>query len=124
MLLWKPSLFADMTTLARIQQDAGQHYRNFLGTTADSESVGDFVLLYGQSMIDERNQTYELEQYLPGWFTIGDDSGGIALLMKLDGTDGVYQCGHGAIGSLEPQLVATSFREWHDNECPTPWNED
>ena len=113
-----------MTTLDQIRANTAPSYVEFLSNAEESQSIGEFVLLYGQSMIEERNATYELEQYLPGWITIGDDSGGIALLMKLDGSDGVYQCDHGAIGSLDPELVAPSFREWYDNECPTPWNED
>ena len=110
-----------MTTLSKIEQGACQQYRDFLSGIVDSVSVGDFVLLYGRSTIGERNETYELEQYLPGWFIIGDDSGGVALLMKMDGSDGVYRCGHGAIGSLEPELVASSFQDWHAGDCQTPW---
>ena len=113
-----------MNLLALILQKSHLDYHRFLEHTIDARSVGEFVLLYGQSMIEERNQTYELERYLPGWFTIGDDSGGVALLMNLDGSDGVYQCDQGALGSLEPERFADSFQDWLNDECPTPWNDD
>lgn len=79
-----------MNLLDRIRQDSAPEYRDFLAqNSSDDVSVGEEVLLYGLPGLPERNETYELEEYLPGWFTLGDDSGGNQFLMKLDGSPGV-----------------------------------
>lgn len=109
-----------MSLLNRILQDSAPEYRDFLAqNSSDDVSVGEEVLLYGLPGLPERNETYELEEYLPGWFTLGDDSGGNQFLMKLDGTPGVYLCGAGALGSLEPELVAPKFGTWLARGCPS-----
>lgn len=113
-----------MSLAAEIQSGASPDYVAFLRAHADSVAVGDFVLLYGKSDIDERNATFEVQTYLPGWFALGDDGGGVALLMRLDGSPPVYRCGHGALGSLEPEPVAESFADWHASGCPVPWMDD
>lgn len=110
--------------LDKIQASANAEYLKFLGENPESRSVGDYVLLYGQDDLEERNTTYELPTYLPDWFTLGDDGGGYAMLMRLDGSPGVYQCGHGAIGSLDPEPVAESFAAWLADECPLVRDED
>ena len=38
--------------------------------------------------------------------------------MKLDGSHAVYLCDHGAIGSLDPELIHESFGGWYANGCP------
>ncbi|EKK02634.1 hypothetical protein RBSH_02049 [Rhodopirellula baltica SH28] len=65
-----------------------------------------------------------MQTYLADWFAIGDDGGGTALLMRLDGSPAVYNCGHGAIGSLDPELVSPSFAQWLAAECPVPRMDD
>jgi len=113
-----------MTLLNSITANTTPEYSDFLKSQADSISVGDYCLLYGQADIAERNSTYEVQSYLPGWVAIGDDGGGKALLMRLDGSPAVYFCGHGAIGSLDPELVTNSFTDWLAADCPAAWTED
>ena len=103
-----------------INETASTQYRSYIAQNPDEQSVGDSVLLYGQGYIEEQNATYEVQAYLPGWFAIGDDGGGRALLMRLDGSNNVYLCDHGAIGSVDPELVAPSFSAWVAEECPLP----
>jgi len=95
-------------------------YQAFLEQAEGDRSVGDYVLLYGRHALAERNATYEVQKYLPGWIAIGDDGGGSAILMRLDGSHQVYKCGHGALGSVDPELVAESFATWLSDCCPLP----
>ena len=104
-----------------IRANASAEYLAYTANHPDEQSVGDYILLYGQSYIAERNETYELSTYLPGWFTLGDDGGGMAILMRLDGSPAVFRCDHGAIGSDDPESVAASFTEWLAADCPALW---
>jgi len=108
-----------MSLLDVILKDSVPEYRNFLAQNVEDVPVGD-LLLYGLESLPDRNQTYELEEYLPGWFRLGDDSGGRQFLMKLDGSAAVYACDAGALGSLEPELVAPGFADWFSRGCPLP----
>lgn len=112
-----------MALLDSIQSQASTEYAEFLADHSESTNVGDFILLYGQQVLEERNATYEIQTFLTSWFAIGDDSGGTALLMRLNGSTAVYRCGHGAIGSLEPELVSESFSTWYAAGCPASWIE-
>ncbi|MER7167962.1 SMI1/KNR4 family protein [Micromonospora sp. NPDC000207] len=47
----------------------------------------DGVLVYGPHLIGERNATFEVPAYAPGWVLVGDDSGGTGLLMRRHGRD-------------------------------------
>ena len=107
-----------MTLLNDIHDNVFREYRSYIEETETSRSVGDCVVLYGKHDITERNTTYEVQVYLPGWVAIGDDSGGSAILIRLDGSDGVYRCGHGALGSVDPELIADSFANWLADGCP------
>ncbi len=102
-----------------IKTEASSEYVSYARAYPEARMIGD-VVLYGQDYIEERNATYELEEYMPGWFTFGDDGGGRAMLMRLDGSAGVYSCGHGALGSAEPEVAADSFATWGDEGCPLP----
>ena len=113
-----------MTLLETVTSGASPEYSGFLAAQTDSAPAGDFVLLYGQTDLGERNETFEVQTYLPGWVAIGDDGGGVAILMRLDGSPSVYCCGHGALGSVDPELVTESFAAWLASDCPTPWMDD
>lgn len=45
----------------------------------------DGITVYGPEDIAERNETYEVAEYAPGWSLVGDDSGGRGLLMRQAG---------------------------------------
>jgi len=107
-----------MNLLDRVLRDSAPEYRDFLQGLPEEKLVGDVVLLYGLAVLQERNHTYEVQEYLPEWFTLGDDSGGNQLLMRLDGTPAVYSCDAGALGSIEPDLIHPRFAEWLTQGCP------
>ncbi|MEV5200888.1 SMI1/KNR4 family protein [Streptomyces sp. NPDC053720] len=58
------------------------------------------VHVYGPHLIKERNETFEVPRYAPGWVLVGDDSGGDGLFMRRHGRDRttLYRLGLGAAG--------------------------
>ncbi|MFD7532410.1 SMI1/KNR4 family protein [Streptomyces sp. NPDC059849] len=58
------------------------------------------VHVYGPHLIQERNETFEVPRYAPGWVLVGDDSGGDGLFMRRHGRDRttVYRLDLGAAG--------------------------
>lgn len=113
-----------MNLFKTVTSEASPEFYTFLASHQESIPIGDVVLLYGQSDFVERNETFEIQQYLPNWVAIGDDGGGVAILMRMDGSSSVYCCGHGAIGSSDPKLVADSFAAWLAADCPASWMDD
>jgi hypothetical protein len=67
----------------------------------------DGTTIYGPHSIGERNETYEVAEYCPGWVLIGDDGGGNGYLMRATGNAfdpaqgrdafDVYVVDHGAL---------------------------
>lgn len=47
--------------------------------------LDDGTLIYGPDAIAERNATFEVAAYAPGWLLVGDDSGGLGYLMRRAG---------------------------------------
>lgn len=100
-----------------------QEYLQFLDAHPDG-CIGDLVVLYGRDEIDERNEAYQAQTYEPEAIAVGDDSGGRAILLRLDGSNDVYLCGHGALGSSEFELLSDSFERWFQDGCPLPEEEE
>lgn len=80
---------------------------------------GEQVLLYGADSLMERNATYDTALACPGYITIGDDSGGRAVMLALDGTStAVYLVGHGTMQRDDFELAADDFASWLAADCP------
>lgn len=73
------------------------------------QTDGNLSLLDVES-IAERNRDYEVQDYLPGFVMIGDDSGGNALLMKQEDT-AVYEVGMGVMDEVTMVKSAMSIKE-------------
>ncbi|RIQ14405.1 hypothetical protein [Jiangella rhizosphaerae] len=86
--------------------------------------------IYGPHSICERNTTYEVEEYSPGWVLIGDDGGGAGYLMRRQGTVGgrdgeVYRLDLGALSDdvkADGEYVTDDLCRWlaasgSDVEC-------
>ncbi|MHC6177203.1 DUF4303 domain-containing protein [Glutamicibacter sp. X7] len=54
--------------------------------------LADGTTIYGPHSLAERNETFEVAEYAPGWVLIGDDSGGIGYLMRAGGA--VFEPAH------------------------------
>lgn len=109
-----------MSLLEQHKDQLSSQYLVFLEKFPEGKSVGEYVYFYGKQSLDERNETYEVQTYLPGAITVGDDGGGQAILLLLDGSNQVLMCGHGALGSCEPQKIADDFDQWLQDDCPLP----
>jgi hypothetical protein len=83
--------------------------------------IGDRVLFYAVDELIERNSTFETNLYCPQYFTIGDDSGGMAVMIaKTDPDCRVYLVDHGSMAPDTFHFVAPSLLEWIGLECPLP----
>lgn len=76
----------------------------------------DGLLIYAREHIAERNETYELAQYLPDHLMIGDDSGGRGVLV--DSTGAVWICGMGAWDLECREALAPDLPQWIAQGCP------
>jgi len=68
------------------------------------------VKLYSQTEIKERNETFEIQEYLKGFILIGDDSGGLGFLMGKKGK--VYSCDLGSLDEEDMEFKASSLEEF------------
>jgi hypothetical protein len=111
-----------MQRIEHFQQALGHalpaHYLRFLQDWQEGLR-GEQVLLYGAESLMERNETYDTQQSCPGFITIGDDSGGRAVMLALDGDDrAVYLVGHGSMQRDDFERVAADFHAWLAAACP------
>lgn len=113
-----------MTWLESIQNLVAPVYRAFADGLADDHSVGEVVVLYSWPNLEERNETHEMEEYLPSHVAIGNDSGDYEFLIRRDGSPKVYWCDAGSLGSEEPEEVHSDFAEWLEAGCPLPEEEE
>ncbi|WP_454300814.1 DUF4303 domain-containing protein [Salana multivorans] len=85
-----------------------------LWRTAPGLLLDDGTRIYGPEEITERNETYQVAEYAPGWALVGDDSGGDGYLVRrtgpaFDPVTGrlgaeVYRLGLGALTEDVPSL--------------------
>lgn len=80
------------------------------------------VHVYEPADVAERNETFEVAEYAPGWLLIGDDSGGAGLFTR-PGDPVVYRLDLGAIspdivGDGEP--VTDDLAAWLAAGAPLP----
>lgn len=74
------------------------------------------VAIFGTDSIKERNQTYEVSEYAPGYVAIGSSGGGKFYLMgaKEDATE-VIQVDTGVMNPQFASLVDEDFLNWINN---------
>ena len=69
------------------------------------------IILYSKADLVERNTTYQIEEWEPDYFMIGQD-GDLAFFIKKDADDTIYKNDLGALGSIEMESVATDVYEF------------
>lgn len=85
----------------------------------------DGTAIYGPHTLVERNVTYEVDEYAPGWALVGDDGGGCGYLMRAPGpgfvpaaaraASEVFRLGLGALGpdvAGEGEFVTDDLIGW------------
>ena len=71
---------------------------------------GEELVLLDIEEIEVRNSDYEVQEYLPGYVMVGDNSGGIALVMNSD-TDFVYEVDMGSMDLESMKKSADSLQQ-------------
>ena len=85
-------------------------YLKFLEDLGDEECIDVFnemgagAYLYGRASLAERNETYEIALYEPGFYMIGQD-GDLGFFIKLNSDDTIYFNDLGALGSAPMRIV-------------------
>jgi hypothetical protein len=76
--------------------------------------INDYIKLYSARDMIERNTTYGVDEELPDWLMIGDDSGSQFYFLKADnsGDPAVYAMGSGAFIESNAEKIAESIAEW------------
>ena len=69
------------------------------------------IILYSRADLAERNTTYQIEEWEPDFFMIGQE-GDLAFFIKKDSDDTVYMNDLGALGSIEMNPVASDVYEF------------
>ncbi|GHC68274.1 hypothetical protein [Roseibacillus persicicus] len=113
-----------MTWLESAKSVVASEYFDFVDGLSDDLQVGEIVVIYSWSNVEERNEINEVELYLPSYMAIGNDSGDDEFLIRRDGSLDVYQCDAGAFGSVEPEKIHSNFEIWIGEGCPIPDNID
>ena len=89
-------------------------YAEFL---SKMDKAGEFVIentgitLYSRLDLLERNSTYQIEEWEPDFFLIGQD-GDVAFFIKKDSDDTIYMNDFGALGSLEMKPISLNIFEF------------
>lgn len=105
--------------LANEQLPAGlpQPYAAFLAQS--NGLLADHLYLYQAEDIAERNATYEVAEYAPGYVAIGDDGGGQAILLAGGrALSPVLIVDHGSMNPDEAAEIAPDFGDWVEAGCP------
>lgn len=89
-------------------------YREFL---SQIDKTGEFlientgIVLYSKVDLEERNTTYQIEEWEPDFFLIGQD-GDRAFFIKKYSDDTIYMNDLGALGSFKMKRISASIYEF------------
>ena len=112
---------ASPESVARLRAELGQELPDeYVALLAQADGLhADSFTLYPSESVPERNRTYEVAVYAPGFLTIGDDGGGQAIVLREGrGPSPVFVVGHGAMTPDHMARVAASLSEWVRLGCP------
>lgn len=115
---------ASETVVLDLEQRLGQplptEYRQFLRLTNGASLAGG-LLLYNTGEIEERNATWQVAAYAPGYLAIGDTGGGEAILLQLNSGDSrLFIVGTGSMAPEMARELAPSLEQWLVGGCELP----
>lgn len=91
-------------------------YKDFLCSTNGGE-VGNGIYFYSTEDILERNRTFEVNEYLPNYILIGDDSGGRGIFMMASKVStSVKMVGLGSLSEEDFTDVSPNLKEWIESD--------
>jgi hypothetical protein len=94
-------------------------YAELLRLSNGLYALNDRVILYAARELQERNSTYEVDEYAPGWLMIGDDSGGRAVLLSArQDPPGVFIVGTGSMVPEDAEQLAPTLETWLEAGLP------
>lgn len=104
---------ADPAVIAAAQEDLGKEippaYVELLAISNGLSAMGGLTLLETED-IAQRNRNYEVAEYLPDYVMIGDDSGGVAILMK-QGAVTIFEVDMGVMDESDIEVSAKTLEE-------------
>ena len=83
---------------------------------ADGFSLQSGVIIYASDEILERNETFEVSKYAPGYLAIGDDSGGRSFMISFD-RPGLFIVDQGTMDPGDMQEISQSLNDWISRGC-------
>jgi hypothetical protein len=108
-----PITEGELATLAALSgSPVPKQYEDLLRET-NGLLLDNGIKVYSSQEVMERNATFEVAEYAPGYMAIGDDSGGVAFLLRVNSDDQtVYAVGHGSMDPDDMKCVAPSLDAW------------
>ncbi|WP_228562431.1 SMI1/KNR4 family protein [Catenulispora rubra] len=107
---------ATSADVERAQAEVGRHLPAplvALWKVTDGLITDAGVTVYSAGCIGERNTTYEVAQYAPGFVLIGDDSGGRGFLLRADDPhSAVFSSDLGDLGPEDFEVESVDFASW------------
>lgn len=91
-----------------------------LWEVADGLMTDAGVTVYSTGCIGERNSTYEVAQYAPGFLLIGDNGGGRGFLLRTDDSgSAVFSSDLGDLAPEDLEVESADFASWIESLRPT-----
>ncbi|WP_313527638.1 SMI1/KNR4 family protein [Anaerotignum sp.] len=97
-------------------------YKNFLFTTNGAEA--NLFTLYDIDGLIEMNITYEVQEYAPGYISIGNDGGGYHLLMKAEKSAKEFILVSDGYGVPSEDDCKDVFDDWLFSQDGNPWRNE
>ncbi len=96
-------------------------YQKWLSALVDDIVVeNDVVHLFSRPSIPERNETNEMETYLPEHLLIGDDSGDMVFVLSLKAVSPIWWVDAGSLQIDTFRVVSPSFATWQASSFALP----
>ncbi len=100
----------DLNNEVNLPKDLSEFYQICNGIEGDLSGENSLII-YSKGFIKQRNEDYEIEEYLPDFIMIGDDGGGVAILIKKS-DQSIYASGMGTLDEISTKKTANSLEDF------------
>lgn len=94
-------------------------YKRFL--LATNGALGNLASLYGAGQLVEKNKTYQVQEYAPGYVSIGNDHGGCQFLMRAQKEETEFRLVGDGSGVVTENDCKDDFVSWLTSDSGDPW---